>query len=200
VLNPTQTAEKWKQAAKDIGLSVRKEITENLPGSNDNGLAGVVGGGLDAISGLGILPSQRNGGGYVTQIAIQLFGDNRSILQSKDEAKFIALGLSKENKDYSEIKNSDGTISYVTNPNKTVRLTKNAEKDGNFDDMKLYIDETKAIALGLDKLFTNGIMNSVAEALQNQREQQGNPSIALLNYNQTHGIVVKRGVKFCSFF
>ncbi len=189
VLNPTQTAEKWKQAAKDIGLSVRKEITENLPGSNDNGLAGVVGGGLDAISGLGILPSQRNGGGYVTQIAIQLFGDNRSILQSKDEAKFIALGLSKENKDYSEIKNSDGTISYVTNPNKTVRLTKNAEKDGNFDDMKLYIDETKAIALGLDKLFTNGIMNSVAEALQNQREQQGNPSIALLNYNQTHGIV-----------
>lgn len=161
---------------------------ENLPNSNSEGLAGAVGAVLDNTGKLGVIPSQANNGGYVTQIATQLFGDNRNILQTTDENKFIALGLDKAKNDYSK-QTINGETVYVTNPDKAVRLTLNGQKDGHLDNMKLYIDATKATELGLDKLFTNGIMNGVGEALANQREQQGNPSIALLNYNQTHGIV-----------
>lgn len=121
-------------------------------------------------------PSQENGRGYVTQIATQLFGDNRNILQTTDESKFIAMGLSKERGDYI-VQEINGQTVYITNPDKSVQFTPNGASEGYLDDMKIYIDESMVAQYGIDHMFTNGIMNSVNEALTNQQDQQGNPTI-----------------------
>jgi filamentous hemagglutinin len=193
LLDPEKAYNDLKQSAKDVGLAAHKEIVENLPsaskGKDGQGdfIDNTIGKVLDSVSFAGILPSQANGGGYVTQIATQLFGDNRNILQTTDESKLIALGLDKSKGDYVQT-TINGQTAYVTNPNKTVRITQDAKPDGNLDDMKLYISEADAKEMGIDHLFTNGIMNTIAEALANQQEQQGNPEISMLNYNQTHGL------------
>jgi len=212
--HPVQTYKDMKQKAKDVGLASHVEILKSLPtakgktvtktvngkkvsvqvredGSEKSGFEKFVdntlGKGLDKIAFLGILPSKLNDGGYVSQIATQVFGDNRNILQTTVEEKFTDLGLSKERGDYI-VTTINGQTTYITNPDKTVRITKNGEKEGYLDSMKIYISEEDAKKMKIDHLFTNGIMNSFPEALANQKEQQGSPSVSLLNYNQTHGL------------
>lgn len=189
-LNPNQTVAKWTQDWKDMGLNVRNEIISNLPDSNSGGFAGVVGTLLDKTGSvtLGLIPTVENQGGYITQIATQLSGDNRNVIGTFDETKLIALGLDKNKGDYS-LQEINGKEVYVTNPNKTIRLTKDGATDGNLDNMKIYIDEEKATQMGLNNMFTNGIMNTSLEAMTNKIEQQGNPNIGLLNYNPSHGLV-----------
>ena len=96
-LNPNQTVAKWTQDWKDMGLNVRNEIISNLPDSNSGGFAGVVGTLLDKTGSvtLGLIPTVENQGGYITQIATQLSGDNRNVIGTFDETKLIALGLDK---------------------------------------------------------------------------------------------------------
>ena len=189
-LNPNQTVAKWTQDFKDMGLNVRNEIISNLPDSKSGGFAGVVGTLLDKTGSvtLGLIPTVENQGGYITQIATQLSGDNRNVIGTFDETKLIALGLDKNKGDYS-LQEINGKEVYVTNPNKTIRLTKDGATDGNLDNMKIYIDEEKATQMGLNNMFTNGIMNTSLEAMTNKIEQQGNPNIGLLNYNPSHGLV-----------
>ena len=109
-----------KQKAKDVGLASHVEILQSLPtakvktvtkmvngkevsvqvredGSEKSGFEKFVdntlGEGLDTIAFLGILPSKLNDGGYVSQIATQVFGDNRAGITTDNKEKLNALGL-----------------------------------------------------------------------------------------------------------
>lgn len=191
VLNPTQTAQNWKQAAKDLGLSVYKEITENLPNGDSGGLAGVVGKGLDAAGGIGLLPSKGNGGGYITQIATQLTGDNRNMIILKDKQQLLAMGIPET--DIKEVIQTNKITGeeihvYTTNPNKAVRIDEQPIDGDPLRDYKIHISSEAIKAANLDHLFTNGMFNPVDVAIYNQQTQQGGAN-SVLNYNQTHGIV-----------
>lgn len=191
VLNPTQTVENWKQSAKDMGLSVYKEITENLPNGDSGGLAGVVGKGLDAAGGIGLLPSQGNGGGYVTQIATQLTGDNRNMIILKDKQQLLAMGIPET--DIREVIQTNKITGeeihvYTTNPNKAVRIDEQQIESDPLGDYKIHVSSEAIKEAKLDHLFTNGMFNPVDVAIYNQQTQQGGAN-SVLNYNQTHGIV-----------
>lgn len=188
-LNPNQTVAKWTQDFKDMGLNVRNEILTNLPDSNSGGFAGAVGTLLDKTGSvaLGLIPTVENQGGYITQIATQLSGDNRNVLATFNEEKFITLGLIKDVDYFVGI--LDGKEVYVTDTNKTIKLVDDVNvKEGSLDEMKIYVDQDLATLLGVNNMFTNGIMNTSLEALVNKIEQQGNPNIGLLNYNPSHGL------------
>ena len=209
-LNPTQTAEKWGQLAKDMGLSVHKEITENLPGSNDTGLAGVVGKALDTAEEyipFGFLPTQANGGGYITQIATQLFGDNRTGIIVENKETLLKAGVSKDDiqeviliktekgvKKAEDFKDTDTVLDtvtlYRTDPNKTIIIGNPNEKTGDpsLEDYKIRLSAEDVKNSGIDHLFTNGMFNSIDTAAYNQQTQQGKAD-GILNYNQQHGIV-----------
>lgn len=191
VLNPTQTAEKWKQSAKDMGLSVHKEITENLPGSNDTGLAGVVGKALDTVAFAGVLPSQGNGGGYITQIATQLTGDNRNMIILKDKQQLLVMGIPET--DIQEVIQTNKITGeeihvYTTNPSKAVRIDEQPIDSDPLGDYKIHVSSEAIKAANLDHLFINGMFNPVDVAIYNQQTQQGGAN-SVLNYNQTHGLV-----------
>ncbi len=191
VLNPTQTAKEWGQAIDDMGLSVYKEITENLPSGDSEGFAGVVGTVLDTVGGAGILPSQGNGGGYVTQIATQLFGDNRNMIILKDKQQLLDMGILEA--DIREVVQTNKITGeeihvYTTNPNKAVRIDEQPIDGDSLGDYKIHVSSEAIKAANLDHLFTNGMFNAVDVAIYNQQTQQ-NGANSLLNYNQTHGIV-----------
>lgn len=207
VLNPTQTAENWKQAAKDMGLSVYKEITENLPNGDSGGLAGMVGKGLDAAGGIGLLPSQGNGGGYITQIATQLFGDNRTGIIVENKETLLKAGVSKDDiqeviliktekgvKKAEDFKDTDTVLDtvtvYRTDPNKTVIIGDPNDKTGDpsLENYKIRLSAEDVKNSGIDHLFTNGMFNSIETATYNQQTQQGRAD-SILNYNQQHGII-----------
>ena len=190
-LNPTQTAEKWGQLAKDMGLSVYKEITENLPNENSEGLAGVVGTALDTVAFTGLLPSQGNSGGYVTQIATQLSGDNRNMIILKDKQQLLAMGIPEA--DIQEVIQTNKITGeeihvYTTNPNKAVRIDEQPIDGDPLGNYKIHVSSEAIKAANLDHLFTNGMFNPVDVAIYNQQTQQGGAN-SVLNYNQTHGIV-----------
>lgn len=207
VLNPTQAAQNWKQSAKDMGLSVYKEITENLPNGDSGGLAGMVGKGLDAAGGIGLLPSQGNGGGYVTQIATQLFGDNRTGIIVENKEILLKAGVSKDDiqeviliktekgvKKAEDFKDTDTVLDtmtvYRTDPNKMVIIGDPTDKTGDptLENYKIRLSAEDVKNSGIDHLFTNGMFNSIETATYNQQTQQGNAD-GILNYNQQHGII-----------
>ncbi|HEY9129155.1 MAG TPA: hypothetical protein VIN02_04905, partial [Sulfurovum sp.] len=97
---------------KDVGHTAYVEILENLPsasrGSKDkngnpirengeekniieNFIDDTIGAGLDYVGNAGVLPSAGNAGGYVSQIATQLFGDNRAGIVVEDKNKLESL-------------------------------------------------------------------------------------------------------------
>ncbi|MDD3597212.1 hemagglutinin repeat-containing protein [Sulfuricurvum sp.] len=206
-LNPTQTAKDWGQAIDDMGLSVHKEITENLPDSNSKGLAGVVGTVLDTAGGAGVLPSQGNAGGYVTQIATQLFGDNRTGIIVESKETLLKAGVSKDDiqeviliktekgvKKAEDFKDTDTVLDtvtvYRTDPNKTVIIGDLTDKTGDpsLENYKIRLSAEDVKNSGITHLFTNGMFNSIDTAAYNQQTQQGRAD-GILNYNQQHGIV-----------
>ncbi len=135
----------------DVGLATYVELLENLPsaskGNDGEGdmIDNTIGAVLDVISEeipLGILPSMENAGGYITQIATQLFGDNRAGIVVEDKSKLEAIttvdgerlkerkpGDSAKDWDYEKVimvKTEDGIkpISEVKNPEGLEQVTK----------------------------------------------------------------------------
>lgn len=210
VFDPAKTAAEWKQSAKDMGLSVHKEITENLPGSNAKGLAGAVGVALETAEEyvpFGLLPTQANSGGYITQIATQLFGDNRTgiIVENKEtllkagvsenDIQKVALVKTKEGiKKAEDLKETDTFLDtltvYRTDPNKTVIIGDPNDKTGDpaLEKYKIRLSAENVKNSGINHLFTNGMFNPINTAAYNQQTQQGNAD-GILNYNQQHGII-----------
>ncbi|HFB54048.1 MAG TPA: hypothetical protein ENJ67_04880, partial [Sulfurimonas autotrophica] len=94
--NPTQTYKDIKQKAKDVGLASHKGIVEDLPsaskGNDGKGdfIDNTIGTLVDASGewAFGIIPTVKNDGGYITQIATQVFGDSRNIIVAKDAIQF----------------------------------------------------------------------------------------------------------------
>ncbi|MFA5461978.1 MAG: hemagglutinin repeat-containing protein, partial [Sulfurimonas sp.] len=194
LLNPVQAYNDMKQKAKDVGLASHKEIVENLPsaskGKNGQGdfIDNTIGSLVDAGGewAFGVIPTVKNDGGYISQIATQVFGDNRDILKTTDESKFIALGLNKDNGDYIQT-TIDGETVYLTNPNKTVRIDENINPNDPLKEYKIHLTSQNIQDAGINTIFTNGLNNLANEALTNQQQQQGNPTIGMLNYNTSHG-------------
>ncbi|RWS48202.1 hypothetical protein CKA56_15435 [Arcobacter venerupis] len=195
-LDPTQTIAKWGQDSKDLGLNVRNEIMQNLPSAtkldkdgNGNIFDKTIGKALDATTdyGMGIIPTVGNAGGYVTQIATQLFGDNRGIIKTANKQDLLNMGINPED----IYPTGDGK--YVTDPNKTVVILKDEEaikkeqKLSDFNDSKIYLTQEQTSKI--THMFTNGIMNDTKDSFENSKEQTGNASVVFINYNQTHGIV-----------
>lgn len=218
-LDPNQTIAKWTQDAKDLGLNVRNEILTNLPSStkldkdgNGNIFDKTIGKALDATTdyGLGIIPTVGNAGGYVTQIATQLFGDNRTgiVVENKDvllkagilegDIKTETLVKTKDGiKKAQDVKDTDVVLDtvtvYRTDPDKTIIISENKqaiEKEqglSNYNNMKIYLTKDDIEKSGIKHLFTNGMFNPFDTATYNQQTQQGKAD-SVLNYNQTHGI------------
>ncbi|WP_373005284.1 hypothetical protein [Sulfurimonas sp.] len=194
LLNPVQAYNDLKQSAKDVGLAAHKEIVENLPSASkgkdgkgdfmDNTIGALVDAGGEWS--FGVIPTVKNDGGYINQIATQLFGDNRNILKTTEESKFIALGLNKDNGDYIQT-TIDGKTVYLTNPNKAVRIDENINPNDPLSDYKIQLTSQNIKDAGIDTIFTNGLNNLASEAATNQQQQQGNPTIGMLNYNTSHG-------------
>lgn len=214
VSDPTGEIEKLGQKLDDVGLAALKEIRSNLPtaegkkdkegnpiredGTEKNALENFIdetlGKGIDILGdkSSGIVPSVGNEGGYITQIATQLTGDNRNQIIVKDESKLQALGLIKRdpnnldaNWDYEQYITEKGEIIYRTNPNKAVRIDEDSSNHA-IDAYKINITSADIERLGLHHVFTNGMANSNDEAINNQQSQQGNAD-AILNYNPSHG-------------
>lgn len=218
-LDPNQTIAKWTQDAKDLGLNVRNEILTNLPSStkldkdgNGNIFDKTIGKALDATTdyGLGIIPTVGNAGGYVTQIATQLFGDNRTgiVVENKDvlfkagilegDIKTETLVKTKDGiKKAQDVKDTDVVLDtvtvYRTDPDKTIIISENKqaiEKEqglSNYNNMKIYLTKDDIEKSGIKHLFTNGMFNPFDTATYNQQTQQGKAD-SVLNYNQTHGL------------
>ncbi|MCT7617524.1 hemagglutinin repeat-containing protein [Aliarcobacter butzleri] len=218
-LDPNQTIAKWTQDAKDLGLNVRNEIIQNLPSSmkldkdgNGNIFDKTIGKALDATTdyGLGIIPTVGNAGGYVTQIATQLFGDNRTGIVVKNKDVLLKAGiLEGDIKTETLVKTKDGikkaqdvkdtdvvldTVTvYRTDPDKTIIISENKqaiEKEqglSNYNNMKIYLTKDDIEKSGIKHLFTNGMFNPFDTATYNQQTQQAKAG-SVLNYNQTHGL------------
>lgn len=218
-LDPNQTIAKWTQDAKDLGLNVRNEIIQNLPSStkldkdgNGNIFDKTIGKALDATTdyGLGIIPTVGNASGYVTQIATQLFGDNRTgiVVENKDvllkagilegDIKTETLVKTKDGiKKAQDVKDTDVVLDtvtvYRTDPDKTIIISENKqaiEKEqglSNYNNMKIYLTKDDIEKSGIKHLFTNGMFNPFDTATYNQQTQQGKAD-SVLNYNQTHGL------------
>jgi filamentous hemagglutinin len=194
LLDPEKAYDDLKQSAKDLGLAAHKEIVENLPSASkgkdgqgdfiDNTVGALVDAGGEWA--FGVIPTVKNDGGYITQIATQAFGDNRNILKTTDESKFIALGLDKNKGDYFKT-TIDGQTVYLTNPNKAVRIDENINPNDPLSDYKIHLTSQNIKDAGIDTIFTNGLNNLVSESATNQQQQQGNPTIGMLNYNTSHG-------------
>ena len=197
------------------------EILENLPsatkGKDGEGdlIDNTIGAVLDAAGTIGILPSAENDGGYVTQIATQLFGDNRAGIVVEDKSKMEALGLEERQpedgptdwdyeqitmvkttdgiKPLSEVDNPEGleqVTRYRTNPDKHLVIGDPTDASGNanVEDYKIRISEDDIKDSGIDHLFTNGMFNNHDTAVFNQQSQQGGAD-GILNYNQQHGVL-----------
>jgi filamentous hemagglutinin len=215
-LNPNDTVDKWTQDAKDLGLNVRDEILNNLPSAKKedaNTIDDTIGKVLDTAGdySLGLIPSIDNQGGYITQIATQLFGDNRKGIAAEDIETLLKAGVSKDDiqmqtlvktnngiKKAQDLKDTDIVLDsmtlYITDPNKTVIISQNQqaiEKEQGLSDynhMKIYLTKDDIERSGIGHIFTSGMLNSFDVALYNQQTQQ-NGANAILNYNQTHGFV-----------
>lgn len=90
---------------------------QNLPSAikldkdgNGNIFDKTIGKALNATTdyGTGIIPTVGNAGGYVTQIATQLFGDNRGIIKTANKQDLLNMGISPE-----DLKNSSPHSGYV---------------------------------------------------------------------------------------
>jgi filamentous hemagglutinin len=192
--DPNQAYNDLKQKAKDVGLASYKEILLDLPSvaKGKDGEADIIDNTIGSLVdaggkwAFGVIPTVKNDGGYISQIATQVFGDNRDILKTTDESKFIALGLNKDNGDYMQT-TIDGETVYLTNPNKTVRIDENINPNDPLKEYKIHLTSQNIKDAGIDTIFTNGLNNLANEALTNQQQQQGNPTIGMLNYNTSHG-------------
>ncbi len=202
--NPNQEISELGVKLDDIGASSHREILDNLPSIDEISEEGsVLNTVLDWVSFTNIIPTKENDGGYITQIAAQLSGDNRTGISVTDAQVLENLGLSsrydsegkeRNNWDYETYQRADGVTAYRTNPDRTIRIVENNEEvvfnpDQSIEDMRIYVSADAVTEAGLNHIFTNGLNNTVDEALANQQQQQALPDIALLNYNQTHGIV-----------
>ncbi len=224
VENPKEQLHKLKENMDDVGLALHREIIENLPSAKkgedsegdliDNTI-GLILDKLGDVVPLGIVPSSKTEGGFVTQLAIQLFGDNRAGILTHDKRKFEVLGL-KEKKpgdkvtdwDYekvtlvktkegikpiSEVKDPSGLeviTLYRTNPNKKLVIEDGEDRSGNpaLERYKIRVKADEIKKLGINHLFTNGMFNNYDTAVWNQQTQQGKAD-GILNYNQQHGIL-----------
>jgi len=208
--DPTRTYEELKQKAKDVGLAAYSEVLNNIPTAkkkSTNIIDDTIGTLLDGTSFLGILPSRENGGGYITQIATQLFGDNRTGIIVKDKTTLLKAGVKEEDiQEVTLVKTQDGVKEftekikedeildrvtvYRTDPNKTVVIGDADIKTGNpaLESYKIRLSEEDVKNSGISHLFTNGMFNSTQTAVYNQQTQQGYAD-GVLNYNQQHGIV-----------
>ena len=207
LVNPAKAYNNLKQNAKDLGLRVHKEIQKDLPSatkSNDkkgkdktgNFIDDTIGAVVDAGGewAFGVIPTVKNDGGYITQIATQFFGDNRKIIVANDAAQFEKWHLKPKdlkhpNKewDYESYTTPDGKIQYRTNPNKTVRIDEKENVNNPLNDYKIHLTSQDIKDAKLNTIFTNGLNNTADEAINNQQEQQANPSIGMINYNTSHG-------------
>ncbi|WP_373005278.1 hypothetical protein, partial [Sulfurimonas sp.] len=218
MMDPVKAKDELKQNIKDMGLNAHKEILENIPsGKNSASNTGnkvedaindvvnsTIGELLDAVSTAGVLPSQENGGGYITQIATQLFGDNRNVLVVKDRQTLVEAGIGLEDiqkitlvktksgiKKISEVEDATGlerVVVWTTNPNKAVRIDEQPIANDSLKDYKIHVSSNDIKNAGLDHIFTNGMFNNSDTAIYNQQTQQGYAD-GLLNYNQQHGIL-----------
>jgi filamentous hemagglutinin len=212
--DPTQAYNNMKQRAKDLGLAAHKEIQEDLPSVSkrigdskkveDKELNEKVNDFIDDTVGTlvdlggkvtyGILPSIKNDGGYVTQIAIQLFGDNREMIVANDTTQFEKWNLkAKDPKnpnndwDYESYTTPEGKTQYRTNPDKAVRIDEQINVNDPLNDYKIHLTSQDLKDAKINTIFTNGLNNTAEEAINNQQGQQANPSIGLVNYNTSHG-------------
>ncbi len=212
--NPNAAITNLGNKLRDVGLVALNEIRSNLPtgegkkdkegnpiredGTKKNILENFIdvtlGKGLDILGDKsnGIVPSVGNEGGYITQIASQLTGDNRNQIIVKDESKLQALGLTERDSDnpskdwdYEQYTTDKGEVAYRTNPNKAVRIDEDSSNN-DMDAYKIKITSEDIQKLGLHHVFTNGMANSNDEAINNQQSQQGNAD-AILNFNPSHG-------------
>ena len=212
--DPDAAIENLGDKLKDVGLTSLNEIRSNLPTSEgkidkdgnpigedgtkkniiENFIDDTLGVGLDYLGdkSSGVVPSVGNEGGYITQIATQLTGDNRNQIIVKDKSKLEVLNLTERdpknpdaNWDYEQYTTEKGEVAYRTNPNKTVRIDEDSSNLA-MDDYKIKITSEDIESLGLHHVFTNGMANSNDEAINNQQSQQGNAD-AILNYNPSHG-------------
>lgn len=186
--NPTQVVTNLEDKLKDVGIVAHDEMINNLPSIavSDGEKIDIIDKTLDVLSFANIIPTKENEGGYITQIATQLFGDNRNVIVVKDRQALVDVKVA--DKDIYSIQTIDanGNIVtvYYTNPDKAVRI---GEEKGYRDDIKIHLTEAQAKTLGIQHVFTNGMNNTLAESIDNQQQQQGSPSASLVNYNQTHG-------------
>ncbi|MDY0365999.1 MAG: hypothetical protein RBQ81_09090 [Arcobacteraceae bacterium] len=191
-LKPNDTLDKWTQDAKDLGLNVRDEILTNLPSAKKedaNTIDNTIGKALD-IAGdysLGLIPSIDNQGGYITQIATQLFGDNRGIIETATMQELLDMGV--DQKDIVQIE--DGK--YITNPYKTVIVLKDEEaikKEqslSEFNHAKIYLTQEQASSI--THISTNGILSDLHSTRTGTKEQTADASVVFINYNPSHGLV-----------
>ena len=222
--DPTKELHKLKQNLNDVGLASHVEIVENLPSATkgkdgegdfiDNTIGKVLDKAGNSVP-LGIIPTAQNDGGYVTQIATQLFGDNRAGIVTHDKSKLDALGLRERQpgdkakdwdyekvtfvktkdgiKPISEVKDTTGLeviTTYRTNPDKKLVIEDGKDRSGNsaLEGYKIRVKAEDIKKMGIDHVFTNGMFNSHDTAVWNQQTQQGF-SDGILNYNQQHGII-----------
>lgn len=225
--DPLQAYDDLKQKAEDLGLASYKEIVENLPSASkiadeskkddskdtrekvNDFIDNTIGSALDTLGTLtlGAIPNVENAGGYITQIATQLFGDNRQSIVVNDKAALLKAGV--QEKDIQEVillKTKDGVKElndlkadeivldsatvFRTDPNKTVIIGDPSEKTGNpnLEAYKIRLSEEDIKNSGIKHIFTNGMFNSIETAIYNQQTQQGYAD-GMLNYNQQHGII-----------
>jgi len=186
--NPNAAISNLGDKLRDVGIVAHDEMIKNLPSVAvvEGEEAGILDKTLDILSFANIIPTKENEGGYITQIATQLFGDNRNIIVVKDRQVLLDVNIKDEDILSRETKDAKGnTIRvYYTNPDKAVRI---GEETGYRDDIKIHLTKAQAEALGIQHVYTNGMNNTVSEAIDNQQQQQGSPSASLVNYNQTHG-------------
>ncbi|MBU4025220.1 hypothetical protein KJ988_03785, partial [bacterium] len=215
LMDPEKALNNIQQSAKDVGLAAHKEIVENLPsaskGKDGKGdfIDNTVGTALDTLGTLtlGAIPNAENDGGYVSQIATQLFGDNRQGIIVKDKSTLLEAGVTeKDIQEVTLVKTKDGVkkvedlkpddvaldrvIVYRTNPDKSVVIGNPEDKTGNpnLEAYKIRLSAEDIKNSGIDHLFTNGMFNSSETAAYNQQTQQGYAD-SMLNYNQQHGII-----------
>jgi len=199
--NPTQAYTDITQKANDVGLAAHKEIQENLPSATkgDGFIDKTIGALVDTAGEYtyGVIPTTQNDGGYITQIATQVFGDNRNIIKADTPKVFKKWGLKQKDKnhpnsdwDYEQYITVEGKVQYRTNPSKAVRIDEIYNADDPLSSYKIYLSSKDIKEAKINHMFTNGLNNTADEAMTNQEEQQGQPTIAMLNYNVSHGTLV----------
>jgi len=212
LLNPeTDSIGDLRDKLKDVGLAAHVEILENLPSASKDGdgngdlIDSTIGAVLDTLGDAtgGLVPNANNDGGYITQIATQLFGDNRTVIVVEERQTLLDAGVKDEDirqvilvqtedgvKRLDEVENAGGLeqiIVWTTDPDKDVRIDEDSSNTA-MDDHKINLTTEGIQNSDIGHLFTNGMFNDTDTAIYNQQTQQGGAD-GILNYNQQHGVL-----------